>query len=77
MAVDLGAQRLISPAMRAQLRRRMAELMGLFLALVALVLLLAIVTYNPADPSFDTASGASTTNLAGPPGALLADLLLQ
>jgi len=77
MAVDLGAQRLISPAMRAQLRRRMAELMGLFLALVALVLLLALVTYNPADPSFDTASGASTTNLAGPPGALLADLLLQ
>jgi S-DNA-T family DNA segregation ATPase FtsK/SpoIIIE len=77
MAVDLGAQRLISPAMRAQLRRRMAELMGLFLALVALVLLLAIVTYNPADPSFDTASGAPTRNLVGPPGALLADLLLQ
>ena len=77
MAVDLGAQRLISPAMRAQLRRRMAELMGLFLALVALVLLLALFTYNPADPSFDTASGAPTTNLAGPPGAFLADLLLQ
>ncbi len=77
MAVDLGAQRLISPAMRAQLRRRMAEFSGLFLALLALALLLALFTYNPADPSFDTASGASTTNLAGPPGAFLADLLLQ
>ncbi|MBB5374388.1 FtsK/SpoIIIE family DNA translocase [Acidocella aromatica] len=77
MAIDLGAQRLISPAMRAQLRRRMAELTGLVLALVALVFLLALATYNPADPSFDTASGASVTNLVGPPGALVSDLLLQ
>jgi S-DNA-T family DNA segregation ATPase FtsK/SpoIIIE len=63
--------------MRAQLRRRVFELAGLSLALLALTLLLALASYHPADPSFDTATAAHVANLVGAPGAGAADLLLQ
>ena len=46
-------------------------------ALIGLTLLLALASYNPHDPSFDTVSTAPTQNLAGPIGAGLADLMLQ
>ncbi len=55
----------------------MAELGGLCLALLALTLLLALLSYNPADPSFDTVSNVPVRNLAGTVGAGMADLLLQ
>ncbi len=77
MAADLGGRTFISPALRVQLHRRLAELAGLVLALAALIMLLALLSYNPADPSADTASSAHPTNLAGPAGAQAADLLLQ
>jgi S-DNA-T family DNA segregation ATPase FtsK/SpoIIIE len=71
------SRRLASPAIRALLRRRLAELGALLLALGGLALLVALVTYNAHDPSPDTASAARPANLAGPLGATLADLLLQ
>lgn len=37
----------------------------------------AVLTYSPADPSLNTASGEAATNLFGAPGALIADLLVQ
>jgi DNA segregation ATPase FtsK/SpoIIIE, S-DNA-T family len=77
MAVNFEAQRFISPAIRAQLRRRMSELTAVFCALAGLTLLLALISYNPHDPSFDTASSAPTENLAGFIGAGLSDLMLQ
>jgi S-DNA-T family DNA segregation ATPase FtsK/SpoIIIE len=77
MAVNFEARRFISPAIRAQLRRRVAELVALALAFGGLVLLLALASYNPADPSFDAVGSAHTSNLAGPVGAGVADLLLQ
>ncbi|HYP62364.1 MAG TPA: DNA translocase FtsK 4TM domain-containing protein [Acidocella sp.] len=77
MALDLGRRQFISSSLKAQLRRRAGELAGICLAVVALTLALALVTYNPADPSFDTASGTRPTNLAGLAGAKMADLLLQ
>ena len=77
MAVNFEARRFISPALRAQLRRRVSELGAIACALAGLTLLLALVSYNPADPSFDTATAARTGNLAGPFGASFADLTLQ
>jgi S-DNA-T family DNA segregation ATPase FtsK/SpoIIIE len=55
----------------------MAETIGFALGALGLALLLALLTYNPADPSLDTATGGAARNLAGAPGAFAADLLLQ
>jgi S-DNA-T family DNA segregation ATPase FtsK/SpoIIIE len=77
MAVNFEARRFISPAIRAQLRRRLSELAAVACALAGLTLMLALVSYNAQDPSFDTASSGRTLNLAGSAGAGLADLMLQ
>src|SRR5271165_5301546 len=72
-----GGGRLASPAVVALMRQRTARLGGLMLGLLGLTFLLALASYDPRDPSFDTATARHATNLAGPVGALLADLLLQ
>ena len=77
MAVAIQGRQVASPALRNLLRRRFAELGALVLALAALALLVALGSFNPADPSFDTATAQPAHNLAGPPGAAVADLLLQ
>jgi S-DNA-T family DNA segregation ATPase FtsK/SpoIIIE len=55
--------------------------LGLLLTLVSLLLLLALATYRPTDPSLNTASGAigahAVGNWIGLFGAWLSDLLLQ
>jgi len=55
----------------------MAELSGLAMAMGGIALLVALLTYNPRDPSLNTATSQHATNLAGPVGALVADFLLQ
>jgi S-DNA-T family DNA segregation ATPase FtsK/SpoIIIE len=77
MAISLGTRRFISPAIRAQFRRRFAELTAVAVALAGLTLLIALLSYHPDDPSFDSVGGARTLNLAGPAGAGVSDLLLQ
>ena len=47
------------------------------LGLLGLALLVALACYDPRDPSLNTATSRHTGNLAGPVGAVLADLLLQ
>ncbi|MBW6400109.1 DNA translocase FtsK 4TM domain-containing protein [Roseomonas sp. HJA6] len=69
--------RFASDAVRAVLRRRMMELCGLFVAITAIGLGVALGSHNPADPSFNTATYGPTTNLAGPAGAVVSDLMLQ
>jgi len=66
-----------TPVLRGAMRRRMAETAALLLACAAMAVLVALVSYNAHDPSLNTATGLSPTNLAGPPGAIAADLLLQ
>jgi S-DNA-T family DNA segregation ATPase FtsK/SpoIIIE len=66
-----------SPAVRALMSQRSAEFGGLLLGLLGLAILVALATYNPRDPSLDTATSLHVTNMAGPGGAMLADLLLQ
>jgi S-DNA-T family DNA segregation ATPase FtsK/SpoIIIE len=82
MAVSLEAQKFMSPKLRAQLARRVAEICGLALVFCGLTLAVALVSYHPLDASFDSASGpasgaARVLNLAGPAGAGIADILLQ
>ena len=72
-----AAFRFASPAVRAVLRRRMNELAGVLVALAAVALLVALATHNPSDPSLNTATDRAPSNLAGHPGAIIADLLLQ
>ncbi len=70
-------RRIVSPAMRSLMQRRTAELTGLALGCGGLALLIALASYNPADPSLNTATSRTATNLAGPAGAIAADVLLQ
>ncbi len=71
------AQKFISPALAAQFRRRVAELLGMTAGLAAVAVAIALLSYHPEDPSFNTATTTPVKNLAGPLGAGLADLLLQ
>jgi S-DNA-T family DNA segregation ATPase FtsK/SpoIIIE len=61
--------------------KRLNELVGFLLFVSALLLLLALVSYSPLDPSLNTAGPSpdvhSPHNWIGMVGALLADLLLQ
>ena len=45
--------------------------------LVATALFAALVTYNPADPSLNTAVEENAENLLRLPGAIVADLIIQ
>jgi DNA segregation ATPase FtsK/SpoIIIE, S-DNA-T family len=71
------SRRIASPALRAQMSRRSAELGGLMLGLLGLAVLVALVSYDPRDPSLNTATSRHVGNIAGPGGAVLADILLQ
>ncbi|HUB16430.1 MAG TPA: DNA translocase FtsK 4TM domain-containing protein [Acetobacteraceae bacterium] len=57
--------------------RRTAELTALLLGLVGLALLVALASYDPRDPSMNTATDRHVANLAGSFGASVADVLLQ
>jgi S-DNA-T family DNA segregation ATPase FtsK/SpoIIIE len=60
--------------------RRLNELVGFLLLVFAAVLLLALVSYSPLDPSLNTAASLdshSTHNWIGLFGAMASDLLLQ
>jgi len=61
--------------------RRLNELVGFLLCISALLLLLALASYSPLDPSFNSASvltGArAARNWIGVVGALVSDLVLQ
>ena len=59
------------------LGQRLIEGLGVALALLSLLLLLALLTYDPGDASLDTAADSLIRNYLGYDGALLADLLMQ
>ncbi|MDQ7813509.1 DNA translocase FtsK 4TM domain-containing protein, partial [Brevundimonas sp.] len=50
---------------------------GVLQALLAALLLAALISWNPADPSLNAASSAEPTNWLGLNGALFADLFMQ
>jgi len=69
--------RFASAEIRLIARRHAAEMVGLTLGLVGLAILVALATYDPRDPSLNTATTRPAANLAGPLGAAFADILLQ
>ncbi len=81
MAVAVQARReagrIASDAMRSLMGRRMAVLGALGLAFIGLAVLVALACYDPRDPSLNTATARAAHNLAGRPGAMVADILLQ
>ncbi|MEI9852961.1 MAG: DNA translocase FtsK 4TM domain-containing protein [Sphingomonas sp.] len=62
--------------MKVGVRRGGALIGGTVLILAMLLLMLALLSYDPQDPSFNTAAGGPARNLAGPLGAWIADLML-
>ncbi len=77
MASIAQGRRFASPEVRNILLARMGQLGGIVFAIGALLLLVALMSYNPHDPSLNTATSRPPTNLAGAPGAMTADVLLQ
>ena len=63
--------------MRLSLLRSGALISAIVLGLLALFLLLALATYSPSDPSFNTAAGSVEDNWMGIVGSYSADLLLS
>lgn len=61
----------------ARLRKALQEAGVLLLALIALMLLLALFSFNAADPGWNQVSLAPATNLMGLSGAWLADVLFS
>jgi S-DNA-T family DNA segregation ATPase FtsK/SpoIIIE len=61
----------------ASFKRRLLEGLGSALVLASFLIFLALLTYNPGDPSLDTAVAVTARNYLGHDGAILADLLVQ
>ena len=59
------------------LKKRLTELAGIGLMVLAITLALALVTFNHADPSANTGTGGIATNMVGLAGAYVADILMQ
>ncbi len=76
-SATMEARRIASPAVKALMGRRTAELTGLLLGLVGLIVLIALASYDARDPSLNTATTRHANNLAGTGGAVMADILLQ
>ncbi len=58
-------------------RRRLSEVLGVGLFVLAAYALAVMLSYDPKDPSFNVATASAPTNVGGRTGAYLADLLLQ
>jgi DNA segregation ATPase FtsK/SpoIIIE, S-DNA-T family len=65
--------KLISPTAN----KRLNEVTGFVFLSLGIITLLSLVSYRVQDPSWNTASDAHPLNLAGYPGAWLADLIFQ
>ena len=77
MAVAAEPTRLASPELRHLIGRRLAGLVGFVLFGLALLIAAALASYDPLDPSLNTANVRPLHNILGYFGATLADLLLQ
>src|ERR671935_42655 len=78
-AIDRGLETLnfLPDGVREALRRRLRELGGFGLIVLATLLALALATWSVQDPSLSHATNAPVRNLLGAPGAIVADLLMQ
>lgn len=56
---------------------RLVEFTGVCIFLIALAIMVALISYCPEDPSFNTAIDGSASNLMSYPGSYCADILMQ
>ncbi len=68
---------IVPEAAREFLGRRLAELGGLLLLGGVGAVSLSLATWSVQDPSWNHAAGRTVHNLAGPAGAVMADLIMQ
>src|SRR5512136_542496 len=64
-------------SIRDALVRRIRELMGLSLIIIAGLITAALMTWSVQDPSLSHATSRAIRNIVGYPGAIGADLLMQ
>src|SRR5690242_21700922 len=64
-------------SIRDALARRLRELMGLALIVLAGIIAAALMTWSVQDPSLSHATSRAIRNVVGYPGAIGADLLMQ
>ncbi len=69
--------RFFPPGSGVFLRQRLAELFGVALFIAGALLLAALMTFDPADPSLNHATDRAPGNLLGAGGAIVADFALQ
>src|SRR5437016_11318588 len=78
-AIDRGLETLnfLPDGVREALRRRLRELGGFGLIVLATLLALALATWSVQDPSLSHATNAPVRNLLGITGATVSDLMMQ
>src|SRR5258707_1100882 len=78
-AIDRSLDRLtfLTDSARDALRRRLREVVGVLLILLALLLAVALATWSVQDPSLSHATNAPIRNRLGFGGAIVSDLLMQ
>ncbi|MEM8541895.1 MAG: DNA translocase FtsK 4TM domain-containing protein, partial [Pseudomonadota bacterium] len=75
-AAELGAE--ARPyGMTNLLWRQFEFVLGLFLVVLAIFAVIALATWNAADPSFSHATDAQVTNAMGYAGSVVSDILMQ
>ena len=78
-AIERGLDSLgfLSDALREALRRRLREVGGVALIVLAILLALTLATWSVQDPSLSHATTGPIRNVLGISGAIVADLLMQ
>src|SRR4030088_44018 len=67
----------LSDGLRDMLHRRLREIVGIALAVTAVLLGAALASWSVQDPSLSHATVNPVRNLLGLPGAIAADLMMQ
>ena len=57
--------------------RRLAELVGIFLVVISVLLFISLISYSPEDPNFIFPENQNIKNLLGFKGSFIADIFFQ
>ena len=68
---------LLPEAVIFQFRRRLRQVIGLMIGMLALTFAITLLSYSPHDPSLNTATTAPVKNMLSLPGAIIADFFIQ